>query len=242
VKRAILAVSVLAMQLAFVGMARAVIIGVDIEAGNGSPTNWNGYSIGNVGSALSNLTREDGSSSGVSFTLFGVTATQNFSVSSAALVPSHPLDLTSVCCDILHAGPNPTLARWSGLTPLATYRYWVFTSSAASDSITVTGDNVDAFASPAVSQDSQRINGVVGDSTLTFASYARQVTASAAGTIDIAILSGGTPTPSGYAIEPVAAVAGPAAPIPTLSEWALISFAALLGLSGVAAARRRRQS
>lgn len=203
----------------------AAIIGVDIEAGQGSPTNWTSYTITDVGTIKTNLIAEDGSLTGVGFQLDGVTRTQNVVPVSSSVIPLHFNDLTTVCCDILHGGPNPTLATWSGLVPLETYNYWVFTSSAATDTITVTGDTVDSFVSPSVSSASQRINGILGSDTLAFTSYARQVTASATGTINIGIQSRGTPTPSGYALE-IAAV-----PIPT-AVWLFGS--GLIGLIGVA--------
>jgi uncharacterized repeat protein (TIGR01451 family) len=180
------------------------IIGVDIEAGQGSPVNWNSYTLADVDSPMTNLVAEDGSTTSVSFQLDGVTSEYNAAPVDGSVIPAHTPDLTTVCCDLLHGGPNPTVATWSGLVPLATYDYWVFTSSAATDTITVTGDDVDSFASPNVSPDSQRINGILGSSGSTFESYARQITASGTGTITIEILSAGTPTPSGYAIRGIA--------------------------------------
>ena len=199
----LLSVTVLSGSLAHV--AHAAIVGVDIEAGQGSPTNWTSYTLADVGTTVTNLIAEDGSGTSLGFQLSspGPIANQNFTPSSGAVIPTHSNDLTTVCCDIVFNGPNPTIAIWSGLVPFQTYNYWVFTSSAAPDTITVTGSTVDSFAPPGVSPFSQRINGTLGSNALTFASYARQVNASATGTIDIAILSDGTPTPSGYALQAV---------------------------------------
>lgn len=224
------------MALVFAGWistAQAVIIGVDIEAGQGSPTNWTSYTLGDANTLFSNLIAEDGSVSSVGFQLDGVISEQDNAPSSGAVIPSHSPDLTTVCCDILYSGPNPTVATWSGLEPLGTYNYWVFVSSTAEDTITATGSNVDVFDSPDIAGNSQAINGIIGDSALTFASYARQIIASENGTVSIGILSTGTPTPSGYAIELVSDVPlplTPVEPVPTLSQWALIMLTMFLGL------------
>jgi hypothetical protein len=210
----------------------AAIIGVDIEVSGGSPTNWNSYRLADVNTTKTNLIAEDGSATIVGFSLAGVPSTQNFAPSSSAVIPSHSNDLTTVCCDILHAGPNPTLALWSGLVPLASYNYWVFVSSTAEDTITVTGSTVDSFNSPDIDPDSQAINGIVGSDALSFASYARSVVASASGEISIAILSTGTPTPSGYAIERVGEPG-------TVAEPASL---ALLGLGALGLGFFRRRS
>jgi len=212
---------------AFLGLAsgvQATIIGVDIEAGQGSPANWTSYTIDDVDSPVSNLVAEDGSISSVSFQLDGVTNTQNYAPSDGSVIPSHFNDLTTVCCDILYGGPNPTMATWSGLEPLAIYNYWIFVSSTAVDTMTVTGDDVDSFGSPSIGASTQAINGLLGDSSLTFASYARQITASDTGTVVIGIQSSGTPTPSGYAIE--LASDGPPVdiatePVPSMSVYGL---------------------
>lgn len=213
--------------------AGAAIVGVDIEAGQGSPTNWTSYTFADVDTTKSNLVDETGATTSVSFLLSGVTATQDLAPFSPSVIPSHTTDLTTVCCDVLGLGPNPTVALWSGLVPSATYNYWVFTSSAAQDTITATGATTDSFFSPAVSAESQAINGVIGSSALTFASYARQVDASAAGTIRIDIQSTGTPTPSGYAVELVDI---PPIPVPAALPLFATAFA---GLAGLAALRRR---
>lgn len=214
-----------------ISTAQAAIVGVDIEAGQGSPTNWTSYTLADANTQVSNLIAEDGSVTSVGFQLDGVNSEHNTAPSSGAVIPSHSTDLTTVCCDILYSGPNPTVATWSGLEPLATYNYWVFVSSSAEDTITVTGSNVDVFSSPEFFGDSQGINGIIGDSGSTFASYARQIIASENGTVSIGILSNGTPTPSGYAIELVSDVPlPPVEPVPTLSQWALIMLSLFLGL------------
>lgn len=217
------------MIMGWVSNAQAVIVGVDIEAGQGSPTNWTSYTLGDVDTLVSNLVMEDGSISSVGFQLDGVSVAQDLAPISGDVIPSHTNDLTTVCCDLLYNGPNPTVATWSGLEPFATYNYWVFVSSTATDAMTVTGNNVDTFPSPSIGAETQAINGLVGDSGSTVSSYARQIEASASGTVVIEILSTGTPTPSGYAIELVTD-SGSLAPVPTMSQWALILLSMLPGL------------
>ena len=63
----------LAVALMTAGSAEAgAIIGVNMNAGNGSPVNWNGYTLGNVGTTKSTLIAEDGSATTASFLLTGV--------------------------------------------------------------------------------------------------------------------------------------------------------------------------
>ena len=211
----------------------ASIIGVDInsDSNSGTPINWNSYTWADANTTMSNLVAEDGSITGIGFQLNGRFSFQNADPADSSVIPLHTTDLTTVCCDILHGGPNPTVSTWSGLTAFATYNYWVFTSSSATDTITASGNTIDSFVSPPVVSTSQNINGVLGSNLLTFSSFARQVEASASGTINIDILSNGTPTPSGYAVEFVSAVPIPAA------VWLFGS--GLIGLIGVA---RRKES
>jgi hypothetical protein len=206
------------------------IVGIDIDTGNGAPTNWNSYLFSDVNSVKSGLTAENGVSTSVGFLLSGATVTQTVGVAST-FIPAHTTPLDLVAGDVFGGGPNPNQVVWSGLVPFATYNYWVFVSSSADDIITATGSTIDSFSSPAVSANSQRINGILGSNALTFTSYARQVNASATGTIDIGILSTGTPTPSGYAVQLVSEV-----PEPT--SLALFGFGGL----GLIAARRRLQA
>ena len=52
----------LAVALMTAGSAEAgALIGVNMNAGNGSPVNWNSYTLGDVGTTKSNLIAEDGS-------------------------------------------------------------------------------------------------------------------------------------------------------------------------------------
>lgn len=224
--QSVLVIALTTLILPIGSVVQATIIGVDIEAGQGSPTNWTSYTLADVGSTKSNLIDESGTFTSVDFQLIGPTVVQNIAPFSATIIPSHSNDLTTVCCDIVASGPEPFVTTWSGLVPNAPYNYWIFTSSAATDTFTVTGSTADNFVSPQVNSDSQRINGILGSSSSTFASYARQVNASATGTIVILHDSTGTPTPSGYAVEL----------IPEPSTFVLAAF----GLLGVGCRRRRR--
>lgn len=228
-----------ALLLSWAAGVQAVIVGVDIEAGQGSPTNWTSYTIADVDSPVTNLVAEDGSGTSISFQLDGVDTAQNVAPSSGDVIPSHTNDLTTVCCDLLYSGPNPTIATWSGLEPLATYNYWVFVSSTATDTMTVTGSNVDQFNSPNIGPSTQAINGILGDSALSFASYARQIVASETGTVEIAIQSTGTPTPSGYAIEFVESGLS-ASPVPGLNAIGIGLTALLLLLFAAVRLRAAR--
>jgi hypothetical protein len=215
------------------GQVQGAIIGVDIESGNGSPINWTSYRLNDVDTVKTNLIAEDGAATTVGFILRHVVWEQNANV-QPSMVPIHTNPLHSVGADIIYSDNGPGLATWSGLVPNATYNYWVFTSSSFNDTISASGSNVDTFSSPAVNATSQRINGILGSDALTFASYARQVTSSASGTIDITIQTTGSPTPSGYAIELVMQQA-------VVPEPASITIFGLLALGAAGAALRSRR-
>jgi hypothetical protein len=212
--------------------ARAAIVGVDIEAGNGSPVYWTSYRLSDVNTVKTNLIAEDGSTTTIGFLLRDVNQEQNQNV-PASQVPIHTNPLDLVGADIIYSDNGPNKATWSGLVPNATYNYWIFTSSSLTDTITAVGSTTDTFISPTVNSVSQNINGILGSDTLTFASYARQVKSSASGTIDITIFSINSPTPSGYALELVQAVT--VVPEPA----SIVMFG--LGALGLAAAVRSRR-
>ncbi len=154
--------------------AQAAIIGVDIvdiEVRIGSPTNWNSYTALDVNTAKTNLIDENGLATNVAFRIDGSAFDPGFftfDAGSPSYIPSHTTDLTAVCCDVILGGQNPTIATWSGLTAFGIYDYWVFTSASSDDKITVTGDTVDSFGSPAINPENQRINGILGNSSLSF--------------------------------------------------------------------------
>jgi len=226
----LLGLSLLVSNLVFANIAHAALIGIDLEAGQGSPTNWNSYTLGDVDSTKTSLVAEDGSVTSVAFTLSGVDRSFDASPSSSA-IPSHTNDLTKVCCDILYSSSAGTAtAVWSGLTPLATYNYWFITSASAIQPISVTGNNVDSYDTlNLATTDIQDINGILGSNTLTFASYARQIQASSEGEISIIIGSESTPVASGFAIE--------LAPVP-IPAAAWLFGSGLIGLVGIA--RRKK--
>ena len=226
-RRVLLVATLAAFLLPQAQMVRAAIVGVDIEAGNGSPINWTSYTLADVGNTESNLIDENGAVTNISFQLSGPNSNQYFPPSSPTIIPSHSNDLTTVCCDVVAGGPEPYTTLWSGLVPNAAYDYWIFTSSASTDFFTITGSTTDNFVSSPIGHTEQRINGVVGSSSSTFASYSRQVNASASGTIVILQSATGTPTPSGYAVQLA---------IPEPASFTLLS----LGLVAAGCLKRRR--
>lgn len=177
-------------------------------SGQGSPFNWNAYELSDVGSPISGLIAEDGEPTSVSVQISTPTGNQDRFLGSPLFVPIHSPDLDSICCDILHSGPNPMVVTWTGLFPLSLYDYWIFTSSSAVDTISAIGDNSDSFVSPGVVSNSQNINGVVGNSSRSFQSYARQVVSTQSGTIVLNIASAGTPALSAVAVKLVGEEAG----------------------------------
>jgi hypothetical protein len=226
----LLGLSLLVANLAFANTVLAAIIGVDLEAGQGSPTNWNSYTLGDVDSTKTGLIAEDGSVTSLAFTLSGVDTPFNAAPNSNT-IPTHSNDLTKVCCDILYSSTAGTAtATWSGLTPLATYNYWFITSASAIQLITVTGNTGDSFSTPNLSPlNIQAINDTEGSNTSTFASYARQIQASVEGEIEILIGPATTPVASGFALE--------LAPVP-IPAAAWLFGSGLLGLIGIA--RRKK--
>lgn len=212
------------------GLAHGIVIGVDlidVDTLRGSPNNWNSSSRNDAGNLITGLIAEDGTAAaGVGFTLSGLI--KDFDGDPAGSeIPQHPNDLTKLCCDGLYNDPglSTPVATWSGLSPLATYNYWFITSASAAQTITVAGSGTpDSFVSPNIgsSDPLQAINDAFGTDSRTFASYARQVEASAGGTITIEIGTAGYPAASGFAVELV--------PIPA-AAWLLGS--GLLGLVGI---------
>ncbi len=170
------------------------------------------------------------------FRIDGNPVTWNVAPVSGAVIPSHSTDLTTICCDIFSGGSNPSVAIWSGLVPLVEYNYWVFVSGSSNDFITATGSTVDIFTSGGTPTNRQTINGIPGSNGLTFQTYARQVMSSFIGTISIAILSGGIPTPSAYALERTGVLS--AIPLPA----AFPLYAAGLPVMGFVGWRRKRSA
>jgi hypothetical protein len=233
--------------LAFTNIAQAAIIGVDLEAGNGSPTNWNSYSFTD-GTTITNIIDEANNPTGVNFNLTGVNASWAGDPPDSNTIPERTSDtlpdLTNVCCDILFSsgsgGSDLVTATWSGLLPGTSYNYWFLSSYSADQDITVIGSTTFEFLSPDLPTPTNGGTQVINDTkiesiTPTFESYAFQMQASATGTIAIEIRANdpesSKPVASGFALE--------LAPVPVpAAAWLFGS--GLIGLVGIA--RRNKGS
>lgn len=221
----LLGLSLLVSNLVFSSIAQAAIIGVDLEAGNGSPTNWNSYSFTD-GTGINNLIDETGASTDVDFQLSGVNTSYVGGTIDSNYIPSHTNDLSSVCCDILYGSTQglTATATWSGLESGATYNYWVFASALFVQTIEVTGNTVVSFTSPETQISNQAINDILG-SNASLASFALQIQASDTGTIQIEMSGTSNPGASGFALE--------LAPVP-IPGAAWLFGSGLIGLIGIA--------
>lgn len=188
--------------------ATAALIGVDMEAGQGSPANWTSYAYADANTTRSGLIAEDGAATSVSFHL-AVSGGLGLSYGTdATAAPSHSNDLSKVCCDILLGYQGTAItATWSGLEPYAGYNYWVFSSPVGIDeTIQVDGYQSVAFYSSSISS-GQNINGEQGSNSRTLDSYAKRVIADQSGEVHI-IMTGvsirgtaASATPSGFALQ-----------------------------------------
>lgn len=202
------------------------LIGIDFDNGAGSPTNWN--TLGAGPHNVANLIDESGASTGVSFTSnTGNTFTTS---ANAGTLPQHSQSLAGL--DDYLFGTSTFTGTFGGLTPGQEYFVWAFGLRGfdMGNDVTITGGGAPIiFDQDESTTGNLWVNDAVGDSSLTLQSYAFVQTADSAGQITFIIaddpIAGGVGwTSAGLAIQIV--------PAP--------GAAALLGLGGLAATRRRR--
>ncbi len=190
--------------------APAQIIGVDVNSSGISPTNWNTLPS-SVGS-LTNLVNESGTPTGVNFTFLPAGQHAN-STPAATTIPQHTQSLAGL--NDTRTGPDPISAIFSNLTPGASYNVWFFGLKNAPmyNIVTIAGGGAPiTFSQNANSPQELWVNGQIGSSANTLASYALVQTADSAGTISIMIDDDPTQSflwwgAAGMAIQPVPAPA-----------------------------------
>ncbi len=168
------------------------LIGIDIEGGASSPTNWT--TLSSLFSAgPSNLIGEDGIATTVDLTTnFTGSSTGTRGLSpTASSVPQHTQSLLGIgTVGDGNTGTSYT-ATFSDLDAFAEYRVYVFGIAddfvdEHSNDVTITGLNSVSFTQ-AVDNNDLYINGSVGSSAQDLSNYAELIIADAAGEIEIEI-------------------------------------------------------
>lgn len=216
----------LAAALVTFGAAGQHLVGVDLDNGQGSPTNWNTFNMSTPG-VLNNLIDESGAATSYSFTMnHGSPFT---TAVNPVTVPQHsnPLDLIAD----YYFGTGIGTAQFSNLAAGQEYYVWVFglRGFTMNNRITITGGGSPIHFDQVGTAGQLFVNGEMGDQTRTLQSYALVQTADASGVIGFTldIVPGGSAgwTIAGFAIQ---AVPSPGA-------------LALLGVAAIASSRRRRR-
>ncbi len=168
------------------------LIGIDIEGGSSSPTNWTLLSS-LFDAGATQLVGEDGVATNVDVTSVfagGSTSTRSLAPTPSS-VPQHTQSLVGI--DGVGSG-NPGdsyTTTFSDLVPGAGYRVYVFGISDDfllnfSNEVTITGLNIVSF-SQALDNTNLYINGSVGSSSQDLSSYAELIVANAAGEITVTV-------------------------------------------------------
>lgn len=178
----------LVLLVAIAGEVSAEIVGVDFGPGS-SPLNWN--SVTKAGTH-SNLLDESGAATSVDLTV--TNAGTGFEISPAAnTIPKHHSNLAGVDGNgyQFNGKFNAQLRNLNPNQPYNVYLFGLRGGAKLQQSVTFTGSSTVSYLQTA--GDGQlAINDQVGNNNQNLSSYAKQVVASAAGTIDVSVVGGGT--------------------------------------------------
>lgn len=250
-RKALVVVAAIIFSVSFILEAKATLVGVDFgPGGQQSPSNWTSVSAEGT---YNNLMDENGNITDVSLVVTDSIGTAYHWAAAVdpTTIPSHSNSLADIGGN-LYSFDYPSLPelelQFTSLESGTVYDVWVFGVRdgyfGMSQDVTIAGQGAPiTFAQIA---DSQKVfvNDSLGSNSQNLSAYAKSVTSTAGGTININIV--GDVVESGYTLYAVAGVAiephetPPPAAIPTLSEWGMIILSVLLALTAVVLMRRQR--
>lgn len=184
------------------------LIGIDFDAGSGSPANWNYTTGGTAPIVLTNLVRENGTTSSVTATLASASAGFDNYVTAPnpATVPIHTPSLVAVGDYFWHRAQLTWNFTISNLVAGEEYNVYVFglRGFEMNNNITISGGlPAIHFIQSDVTGGHLWVNGEIGDSGRELDSFAEVMTATASGEIVITVDKiTNSQTIAGIAIEP----------------------------------------
>lgn len=191
----------------------APLIGVHFGNNGSAPLNWNLVDSAPEFASSTNLIDETGAITGVNLSnsTTGTLAFFTVVAPNAATLPSHTTSLASLAGNTYDSAFSTGLltSTFSGLTANAAYNVWVVGirggATALGQAITITGSGAPIALAQNAAANNYVVNGLLGSSANSFASYAIQVMSSATGTITIDTQAAGatTYTVSALAIQSV---------------------------------------
>lgn len=226
--------------------ANAAIIGVDFgPVAHPYPLNWNSISAEGT---FNNLIDENGNTTNVSLIVAdnGGSASTWDAAINPSTIPSHANPLGNIYGNLYRFGGGAQAElelQFTGLEANTEYDVWIFGvrdgGVGLNQTVTIIGQGAPlAFYQIA---DSQQlfINDSMGNSSQNLYTYAKTVTSTASGTLNINIAANGGDNL--YAVPGVAIESRvQSQPIPTLSEWGMIIFLLMLAGSAIWMIRRRQ--
>lgn len=192
--------------------ATGELIGIDFDAGSGSPTNWNVTMGGASSIVMTNLKREDGTTTGVGLTLVsaGGSFTNYVTSPNPSTVPIHSPALGAVGDYFYCSTHGLWTFTFRNLVPGMAYNVYVFglRGFEMNNSVTIQGGLPSInFTQSDVTAGNLWVNREVGVSGRTLESFAEVMTATSSGEIVILVnYITDSQTIAGLAVEPAGSV------------------------------------
>lgn len=246
-KSAILIVAIL-FPIITVFDANAAIIGVDFgPVDQPYPSNWNSISAEGT---FNSLIDENGDTTGVNLSVVddgGSAQTWNASIIPST-IPSHTNPLENISGNLYHFSGDAELElQFTGLEANAEYDIWVFGvrdgEPGLNQAVTIAGQSTPLIFDQIADSQQLVINDSLASSSQNLYAYAKKITSTAGGTLNINIVANESIDSPLYAVPGIAIeYRGQNQAIPTLSEWGIIIMSLILSGSALWMIRKRQIS